>query len=170
MSLIVHVPEAKSGADIHSKRHQMVQLVIDHGLTVRATQDEIMSRYRDDPQAGEGGDGSSPPRSLSGVLKQMANFSTKAMEKLSESFDDISGRLHQTTGDKVNDAVIDTMSSDAEALKKLGEKCREASVTLEREATRLRREKAKAKPAETGNGKTAKKAGGRTPGRSRASS
>jgi len=170
MNLIVHVPEAKSGADIHSKRHQMVQLVIDNGLTVRATQDEIMSRYRDDPQ-GEDRDAGGAPVSLGGVLKRVASFSEKSLERLTESFDTITDRLHQTTGDKVKDDVITTMTADAEALKRLGDKARELSTTLEREATRLRREKATAAEKPQGNGKKpAQKAGSRTPGRARAAS
>jgi len=169
MSLIVHVPEAKSGADIHAKRHQMVQLVIDNGLTVRATQEEIYSRYRDDPH-NEDREGGGGPISLGGALKRVATFSEKSLEKLNESVTTISERLHQTTGDKVKDDVIATMTADAESLKKLGDKARELSVTLEREATRLRREKAKAATPDkaTGTGKKpAQKPASRTPGKTR---
>lgn len=168
MSLIVHVPEAKSGADIHAKRHQMVQLVIDNGLTVRATQEEIYSRYRDDPHNEDRESGG--PISLGGALKRVATFSEKSLEKLTESFDVITDRLHQTTGGKVKDDIIETMTADAESLKKLSDKARELSVTLEREATRLRREKANAAAPDKaqGNGKkAAAKPASRTPGKAR---
>lgn len=168
MSLIVHVPEAKTGADIHSKRHQMVDLVIQHGLTVRATQAEIMSRFRDAPH-GNDDETSTPPVSLGGSLKRVASFSLKAMEKLTASFDDITGRLHNTTGDKVKDDVIELLAADAASLKVLGEKAREAATAMEREAVRLRREKAKANPPATGKKeKSAPKAASRTPGRVKA--
>jgi hypothetical protein len=167
MSLIVHVPEAKSGSDIHSKRHQMVQIVIDNKLSVRATQEEIMSRYRDDPR-GRGEASDKPAVSLGKVLKQVATFSEKSLENLTQSFDTITERLRNTTGDNVKEEVIDSMVADAEALKKLADKAREAGVVLEREATRFRREKAKSatndKPEGKGK-KTARKAGSRTPGR-----
>lgn len=170
MSVIVHVPEAKTGADIHAKRHQMVDVVIQNGLTSRATQAEIMSRYRENPH-GSDAEAGGPPRSLGGVLKQVATFSEKSMEKLTATFDDMTARLHATTGDKVKVELIDSLAADAESLKKLGEKAKETATLMEREAVRLRREQAKAKPAEpkkAGAKVTPAKAGSRTPGRVKA--
>lgn len=142
MSLIVHVPEAKTGDDPHANRKKMVDLVIEHGLTVRGTAEEIKSRFMDDPH---GADDDAPvaPKSLGGVLKRIGSVAEKAMTRFSEAFDDVSGRLESVSGDKVRDADLEVMEKDAEALTALAQKANEAARTLKQGAARLRREKSR---------------------------
>lgn len=156
-SSIVHVPEAKTGDDVHAHRRKMVDMVIEYSLTVRATYDEIKARYADDPH-GVDADAPVAPKSLGGVLKRIGSVAEKAMTRFSESFDDVTARLESVSGDKVRDADLEVMEKDAEALTALAQKANEAARMLKQGATRLRREKTR------GDAPAALPAGSRRPG------
>lgn len=140
MSLIVHVPEARTGDDVHANRRKMIALVAEHGLTVRALAEEIKSRFADDPH---GADDDTPvaPKSLGGVLKRIGSTAEKALARFDEAFTDVSGRLEGLAADKVKDADLEVMDQDAEKLTALAQKANEAARTLKQGAARLRREK-----------------------------
>lgn len=146
--LVVHVPEAKSGDDVHANRMQMIDLIIQHRLTVRAAHEEIKSRYTDDPHGSED-DAPVAPKSLGGVLKRIGTTADKTLARLDESFTDVSGRLELTTAARVKDADLEFMDADAEKLTALAQKANEAARALKQGAARLRREK-RALPAAEG--------------------
>lgn len=152
MSLIVHVPDAKTGDDVHVNRRRMVDLVVEHKMSVRALGDEIKSRFASDPH---GADDDQPvaPKSLGGVLRRIGSIADKATARFTEAFDDVAGRLTNVSGDKVKDADLDTLEKDAETLTALGQKLAETTRTLKQEAARLRREKNRAgQPAPAAGG------------------
>ena len=165
MSVIVHVPEAKTGDDVHANRKKMIDLVIEYKLTVRATAEEIKSRFAEDPH---GSDDYAPvvPKSLGGVLKRIGSVAERASSRFAETFDDVTSRLASASGDKVKDADLELMDKDADALTTLAQKANEAARTLKQGAARLRREKARGE-APAPEPAASRRPGGPAPARSR---
>lgn len=140
-NLIVHVPDTLAGDDVHADRRKMVDLVIEHNLTVSALGDELKSRYRNgDPHAADE-QGDAPPRSIGGVLKRIGTLSDKALTKFSETLDDLNLRLERIPAGSIREQDLELMDRDSDALMALAHTATEAARTLKQGAIRMRRER-----------------------------
>lgn len=90
---IVHLPEDSAADDIHRHRREMLELVFAEGLTLRALQAEIESRFPGGRPAESAKASKSSPKTVFGSVRQMAGASDKMARQIEDWAEQALGQI-----------------------------------------------------------------------------